>query len=294
MRNSEVVASAFLIIGAVCFAQWQRHTPTPQAKFVELRPGLYRLNFSWELHIAAPVPVAVWLVESSPNSWILIDGGTTNSKNQRAILDGIQTTLSSAEDTLRLVLVTHGHPDHTGVLGKVLDLYPNIKVAYHEKEEPFLSGGKTYASLPGDNLQFNILKWLNPGINSTLIPSSRALLLQGQSGDVSDVFTYANWLPKGVLEYHAVPGHTPGQVAFYHKSTGSVIAADSFTHISAWWPFSNVKGISLGSPPFSSSVEMVKGSQQNLAVLPGTRTFFPSHDTGNGISAKAIKEFVMA
>ena len=349
MRNSEVVASAFLIIGAVCFAQWQRHTPTPQAKFVELRPGLYRLNFSWELHIAAPVPVAVWLVESSPNSWILIDGGTTNSKNQRAILDGIQTTLSSAEDTLRLVLgqtmnlsfysaidlysllllnnaslhyklfslfmiiaqqqqvstfashlavplsaVTHGHPDHTGVLGKVLDLYPNIKVAHHEKEEPFLSGGKTYASLPGDNLQFNILKWLNPGINSTLIPSSRALLLQGQSGDVSDVFTYANWLPKGVLEYHAVPGHTPGQVAFYHKSTGSVIAADSFTHISAWWPFSNVKGISLGSPPFSSSVEMVKGSQQNLAVLPGTRTFFPSHDAGNGISAKAIKEFVMA
>ncbi len=104
MRNSEVVASACLIIGAVFFAQWQRHTPTPQAKFVELQPGLYRLNFSWELHVAAPVPVAVWLVESSPNSWILIDGGTTNSRNQRAILDGIQTTLSSAEDTLRLIL----------------------------------------------------------------------------------------------------------------------------------------------------------------------------------------------
>lgn len=294
MRNSEVVTSAFLIIGAVCFAQWQRHTPTPQAKFVELRPGLYRLNFSWELHVAAPVPVAVWLIESSPNSWILIDGGTTNSKNQRAILDGIQTTLSSAEDTLRLVLVTHGHSDHTGVLGKVLDLYPNIKVAYHEKEAPFLSGRKNYASVPGDNLQFNILKRLSPSINSTLIPSSRALLLKGQFGDVSDVFTYANWLPKGVLEYHAVPGHTPGQVAFYHKSTGSVIAADSFTHISAWWPFSHVKGISLGSPPFSNSVEMVKGSQQNLAVLPGTRTFFPSHDAGNGVSAKAIKEFVMA
>lgn len=104
MRNSEVVASAFLIIGAVCFAQWQRHTPTPQPKFVELRPSLYRLNFNYELYVAAPVPVAVWLVESNPNSWILIDGGTTNAKNQRAILDGIQTTLSSAEDTLRLVL----------------------------------------------------------------------------------------------------------------------------------------------------------------------------------------------
>ena len=190
--------------------------------------------------------------------------------------------------------VTHGHLDHTGVLAKVLDLYPNIKVAYHEKEEPFLSGGKSYASVPGDNLQYNILKRLSPGVNATLIPSSRALLLKGQSGDVSDVFTYANWLPKGVLEYHAVHGHTLGQVAFYHKPTGSVIAADSFVHISAWWPFSSVKDISLASPPFSNNVEMVKGSQQNLAVLPGTKTFFSSHDAASGVNAKVIKEFVMA
>ncbi len=196
--------------------------------------------------------------------------------------------------SLPVFAVTHGHPDHTGALGKILDLYPSIKVAYHEKEAPYLSGGSSYASVPGDNLQFNILKRLSPGVNSTLVPQSRELLLKGQSGDVSDVFTYANWLPKGVLEYHAVPGHTSGQVAFFHKPTGSVIAADSFVHISAWWPFSNVKDIALSSPPFSNSVEMVKGSQQNLAVLPGTKTFFPSHDAGTGVSAKTIKEFVMA
>ena len=101
---SQVVASGLLIFGAVLFAQWQRHTPSPQATFMELQPSLYRLNFNWELYIVAPVPVAVWLVESSPNSWVLIDGGTPNLKNQQAILQGLQTTLSSAEDTLRLVL----------------------------------------------------------------------------------------------------------------------------------------------------------------------------------------------
>lgn len=291
---SQVVASGLLIFGAVLFAQWQRHTPSPQATFMELQPSLYRLNFNWELYIVAPVPVAVWLVESSPNSWVLIDGGTPNLKNQQAILQGLQTALSSAEDTLRLVLVTHGHPDHTGVLGKVLDAYPNIKVAYHEQEAPFLSGGKSYGSLPGDNLWFNILKRMSPAVNASLVPNSRELLLKGQAGDVSDAFTYANWLPKGILEYHAVPGHTPGQVAFYHKPTGSVIAADAFVHISAWWPFSSVKDVSLSSPPFSVSAEMVKGSQQNLAVLPGTNFFFPSHDGGNGVSAKTVKEFVMA
>lgn len=108
------------------------------------------------------------------------------------------------------------------------------------------------------------------------------------------MFTYANWLPKGVLEYHAVPGHTPGQVALFHKPTGSVIAADTFMHISKWWPFSSTRDIGLAHPIFSANIEMVKGSQQNLAVLPGTKTILPSHDAGNGASAKAVKEFVMA
>ena len=182
-----------------------------------------------------------------------------------------------------------------GVLGQVLDTYPNVKVAFHEKEEPFLLGRQSYADLSGDTLSFNILKhFVFPAVNSSMIPSGRSLLLKGQSGDVSDVFTYANWLPRGVLEYHAVPGHTPGQVAFFHKPTASVIAADAFVRMSAWWPFSSTKDVGLGVPIFSANVEMMKGSQQNLAVLPGTKTIFPSHDAGNGASAKAVKEFVMA
>ena len=194
-----------------------------------------------------------------------------------------------------LLAVTHAHIDHTGVLSQVLDTYPNVKIAFHEQERPFLCGGQSYADLPGDNIQFKILKRLLPlSSNSTIVPSSRSLLLKGQSGDVSDVFTYANWLPRGVLEYHAVPGHTPGQVAFYHKPTGSVIAADAFVQISAWWPFSSTKDVGLASPMFSVNMEMVKGSQQNLAALPGTKTIFPSHDAGFGASAKAVKEFVMA
>ena len=104
MVNSQTVASVFLIAGAVLFAQWQRQAPTPQAKFVELRPSLYRLNYVLNLYVTAPVQVAVWLLESSPNSWILVDAGPPNPANQRAILQGLQTTLSSAEDTLRLVL----------------------------------------------------------------------------------------------------------------------------------------------------------------------------------------------
>lgn len=109
MVSSQIVGSVLLIAGAVLFAQWQRQAPLPPARFIEIRPGLHRLNLVLNLHVVAPVNVAVWLVESSPNSWILVDAGLPTPRSQQAILQGLQTTLSSAEDTLRLVLgqITH-------------------------------------------------------------------------------------------------------------------------------------------------------------------------------------------
>lgn len=104
MVDARSIASVLLIAGAVIFANWQRQTTPPIATFVELRPGLHRLTYQWSLPIGAPVPVATWLVESSPNAWVLIDAGTDEARNQQAILQGIQSTLSSADDNLRLIL----------------------------------------------------------------------------------------------------------------------------------------------------------------------------------------------
>ncbi len=142
---------------------------------------------------------------------------------------------------VHVLAVTHSHPDHVGALPKLLQAYPDIKIAYHENEQPFLSGKGKYADLPGDNIQYNLMKHFIPQASSTIVPKSRALLLKGPSGDVSDAFTSVLWLPKGVLEYHAVPGHSPGQLAFSHRPTGSVMTGDAVVQTSAWFPFSAVK-----------------------------------------------------
>ena len=190
-----------------------------------------------------------------------------------------------------MLAVTHGHPDHVGAMPKLLQAYPDISVAYHENEQPFLSGKAKYADLTGDNIPFNLMKHFIP---QAIVPKSRALLLKGQSGDVSDAFTSVLWLPKGILEYHAVPGHSPGQLAFFHKPTGSVMTGDAVVHTSAWFPFSAVKDICLKSPPGNFNTTLMKESQQTLAALPSAETFFPSHDANNGVSARALKQFVMA
>ena len=114
MAISFSTASLVAIGVAVFFAQWARQPPAPLATFEEVRPSLYRLNYSWRIIPGIPsMPVATWLVESStlmsPKSWILIDAGTDVAANQEAILQGIKSKLSSAGGSLKLILCEPPH-----------------------------------------------------------------------------------------------------------------------------------------------------------------------------------------
>lgn len=193
--------------------------------------------------------------------------------------------------------MTHGHKDHTGALTKLLQAYPDAKVAYHEDEEPFISGGAQYSDLEGDHWVFNLARKALPpshfATNTSLLPGKDAIKLQGPSGDVS---TYVSWLSTGFLEYIAVPGHTPGMVALYHKPTKSVIAGDSFMHISAWFPFSKTLKVKPSNPagPVTTNMKQTKESQQKLAGISDAATYFSSHDSQVGLSAESFRKFATA
>ena len=187
---------------------------------------------------------------------------------------------------------THGHADHTGALSTLLDLYPNVKVAYHKQEKAYLVGGGSYGDLQGDTNIFNMFKHLFK-FNTTLVPKSRSLILTGESGDLSEVFSP---IPRGNLEFHTVPGHTPGQIAILHKPTASLIAADSIMQLPPWWPWSYLGQPVVHNPVAigSFSMQLVRKSQEKLAALPGVRTYFPSHDDSRGVPKEQLTAFLSA
>ena len=319
MAVSLSTISLVAIAAAIFFAQYARQPVVPLPSFEEIRPSLYRLNYQWAMIPgAAPVPVATWLIESSTltssKSWVLIDTGTPVQANTDAIVDGLKAKVSTTGGKLKLILrkgcgtftyrlpkhsvqlcerfvgaVTHAHEDHAAGLGSILEAFPEAKVGYHELAEPYITGGAQYNDLEGDHAMFNIVRKIAPPINSTLLPSAEGIALRGDSGDVA---SYANWMSKGVLQYHAAPGHVPGMLALHHKPTKSVIAADSFMHVSTIFPFSNTRFIAPGVPlrAFSQNMTQVKQSQLKLAAISDATTYFASHDCLNGTSAEAFKK----
>ena len=189
-----------------------------------------------------------------------------------------------------LVAVTHGHLDHAGNLPWVLETYPDVPFAFHEAEQPFVTGGKQYFELKGDSYQFAAGKYYMGSQNSSM-PTSRQVLLTGASGDVGS-FTKA--IPKGLLQFYHLPGHSPGMVAYAHPSTKSVIAADSITSMSTTWPFT-LSGKSKVDIPFQSPThryDIMRQSQQTLAKIPGVDRYFPSHDHNEGVSDEELQEYV--
>ena len=178
---------------------------------------------------------------------------------------------------------------------KLLKAYPDVRVVYHEDEEPFISGGAQYSDLQGDNWVFKLATKILPpthfATNTSLLPSKDAIKLQGPHGDVS---TYVTWLSKDFLQYYAVPGHSPGMVAFYHKPTRSLLAGDSFMHMSAWFPFSNTLNIVPKNPsgPVTQNLKHTKESQRKLAAISDATTYFSSHDSLVGASAESFSAFV--
>ncbi|AMR29201.1 hypothetical protein A0257_20280 [Hymenobacter psoromatis] len=201
--------------------------------------------------------VNVYFVETgTPGEWVLIDTG----------LPGSDKEIIAAADNLfypgtrpEAIILTHGHLDHMGA-AKELAAHWKVPVIAHPLELPYLTAKALYP--PSD-----------PTVGGSLAFMSR--FFPKQLPDLTDVVE-AMLLDDEQPPYLAqwrwlhVPGHAPGQLAFFREADRTLLGGDAFAttnHESLPAVLLGIPEISVAGSPFNYDWAQCRQSVQTLADL---------------------------
>ena len=188
--------------------------------------------------LAIPTPFAVgrvnvYLIEDDPLT--LVDAGPNSGTSFDELQRGVESLGHSLED-IELVILTHQHIDHLGLVGLVASR-SGAEVAALDAAVPFVENFSEEAQADDDFARDVMLRHGIPGdVVSALGSVSRAFRAWGARADVTRVLHHEETLElrDRSLEVFHRPGHSPTDTVFLDRKRRMLIAADHLlAHISS-------------------------------------------------------------
>ena len=169
-----------------------------------IAPGVYQLR-------AIGAKVTALFGESGV---VLVDSGGRGSVG---LISAGSRTLGSSLEMVRLIVLTHYHPDHAGSLSKLVDA-TSAKVAVHRQEAPIINGDELAPS---------------PHTNSLVAGLAKPIFDKLYGGPVAVDYPLKDGdsLPEldHVQAIHT-PGHTSGSLCLYVTPHKTLIVGDALRH----------------------------------------------------------------
>ena len=188
----------------------------------ELAPGIHR--------IAVPTPFAVgrincYLLSGDPLT--LVDTGPNSGTSLDYLERGLQDLGVRIED-LELIVLTHQHMDHEGLL-EILARRSGAEVAAFAPLAPWLEEFR--ASAKGDDEYAQAVMSANgvpDDVNVLLGVLVAGMHTYGSRGTVTLPLRDGDTLPMGGREFgvHHRPGHSPSDLVFHHGESGVLLGGD--------------------------------------------------------------------
>ncbi len=191
---------------------------------IEVTPGIYRMP------LPLPVPnlshINTYLVKGD-NSYLLIDTGW-NTKEAFNSLKKQLAELGIEGKEISQIVVTHVHPDHYGLAGKLKNLY-GATLAFHHLEKDFIETRYVHME--------ELIKELGQWLQRNGVPPDRLAELQKASLPMLKFVTPT--MPDTTLyggetitcgdfsfEVMPTPGHAPGHICLYEPDKKILFSGD--------------------------------------------------------------------
>ena len=238
----------------------QRATPAGDDPFAPAAAaGVHRL--------AIPTPFAVgrvnvYLIEDEPLT--LVDAGPNSGTSFDELQRGIERLGHALED-IELVILTHQHIDHLGLVSLVA-ARSGAEVAAIDAAVPFVENYSLEADADDDFARDVMLRHGMPeDVVAALQSVSRAFRAWGARAEVTRPLRDGDALAfrERTLDVHHRPGHSPTDTVFHDRKRRMLIAAD---HLLA-----HVSSNPLITRPRDGSAERPQALVQYLASLTATR-----------------------
>lgn len=188
------------------------------------------------------------------NAYLLVEGSEAVLIDAPdGVSEAIQADLKASQAQLTTLLLTHGHWDHTAGFGEILS--EKLEVVANDGDKALYENPEIMSAFMSSDLQ--------------LVPIQVDKWVEG--GQVLEV------LGKRCQILH-VPGHSPGNIAFYFPEEGKVFVGDALF----------AGSIGRTDLPGGSFATLEQSIKQKLYTLPDQTVVYPGH--GPTTTVKEEKE----
>ena len=190
----------------------------------EVLSGLYQLK--------VPIPnnpigyVLPYLIPGHVG-YTLVDSGW-NTPEAFAALEAELKEVSVSFDQIKRLLITHVHPDHYGLAGKIKEVC-GAEVIVHQRERDFI---RSRYRQPGQLLE-RMANWLiENGVPEDEMPDMQQSSMPARAFvvpvDPDTVLWGGETLDFGVYRFEVfwTPGHSPGHICFYERAQRVLLTGD--------------------------------------------------------------------
>jgi glyoxylase-like metal-dependent hydrolase (beta-lactamase superfamily II) len=201
---------------------------SPDGNIQKIAESIYRIQIPLLDDVDSLLSfVNIYLIEGS-HGWLLIDTGWYSPRTQ-AVMETALKSLKLGFTDIGTIVVTHSHPDHFGMAGRIKHLSPKTEMLMHPWESALIESRYIKFSEPQEKMSVLLASHGVPTALLNALESAFMPAMEFVTLTLPDHILYSGEIiHTGVYDLEVIwtPGHSSGHICLYEPVNRFLFSGD--------------------------------------------------------------------